>query len=189
MSLKTYKTTIQFSCYFAGKALRAPLYSSARNGSSPPRRSRVPFFAVFAVMMLFVSFFAVLVVMLFSQTIPLSGRVPSTMLKGRFLSPSPPLMTLKNFNSLNGMRAVHFSASQQNISNGSIEVWTAIHFRPHFVRTFLLRLSTFHANSQAKRSTTSVDGEGQKCGRPGDRCGQIAIVVQISKQNLRNTSI
>ena len=27
----------------------------------------------------------------------------------------PPLMTLKNFNSLNGMRPVHISVSQQNI--------------------------------------------------------------------------
>ena len=64
--------------------------------------------------------FVLIFVLPTNQAIPLSGRVPSTMLKRRFLSPSPPLMTLKNFNSLNGMRPVHFSVSQQNISNGSI---------------------------------------------------------------------
>ena len=39
MTLKTYKT-IQFSYYFGGEALRAPLYSSARNGSSPQEKPR-----------------------------------------------------------------------------------------------------------------------------------------------------
>jgi len=75
----------------------------------------VPFFAVLVVMMLFVSFFAVLVVMPLQPDNPVKRAGPQYNAEAHISEPIPPMMTLKNFNPLNGMRPVHISVSQQNI--------------------------------------------------------------------------